>query len=115
MNHYGHRKKIFIAVFIIGLHRPSIKSGMGDSPRPARICIRLLSDNDGEVYGHSATSQLRSGRHQTIMNIEESIDSYCTLEILYKITDIVLILCAAIFIVSAIAYNVLWITGAALP
>ena len=89
---------------------------MGDSPRPARICIRLLSDNDAEEYGGDCiTSQLRSGRHLTITNIEESIDSCCTLEILYKITDIVLFLCVAVFIISAIAYNVLWIVGTALP
>ena len=84
---------------------------MADSPRPSRICIRLFPDNDVEVYGDSATSQLRSRRLLTIMNIEESIDTYCSLELLYNITDIVLVLCAVIFIVSTLAYSILWIIG----
>ena len=42
---------------------------------------------------------------------EDQGNSCCTLKLFYKITDIVLVICAVVFTVSSIASTILWICG----
>jgi hypothetical protein len=56
---------------------------------------------------------LEKDRWVSFANIQnaEQAKSCCTLEIFYKITDIVLVICAVLFTVSSIASIVIWIYG----
>ena len=58
-------------------------------------------------------SMLRKHRRTSVWDlIEEDTTSFNdTYEVLYKITDIVLVICAVIFVISAIASITLWIAG----
>ena len=52
-------------------------------------------------------------RSFSTLQIETTTESRVNHELLYKITDAVLILCATTFIICSVAYGVLWIYGAA--
>ena len=82
-----------------------------------RICARSFNDVNDGVPG--SLCQLRIQRSASHSGLPESdicssnntrISSY-KLEILYKTTDIVLLICAVLFIISSIASIVLWVYG----
>ena len=52
-------------------------------------------------------------RSFSTLQIETTTESGVNHELLYKITDAVLLLCATTFIICSVAYGVLWIYGAA--
>ena len=52
-------------------------------------------------------------RSASVIQMEPVIHHSVNNELLYKITDVVLIICATIFIVCTFAYGVLWIYGLA--
>ena len=52
-------------------------------------------------------------RSASVIQMEPVIHHGVNNELLYKITDVVLIICATIFIVCTFAYGVLWIYGLA--
>ena len=59
------------------------------------------------------TRILQENRWVSFVNLQsEEIPNSCfTLEIFYKITDIVLVICAVVFTFSSIASIILWICG----
>ena len=52
-------------------------------------------------------------RSASVIQLETTTQPGVNNELLYKITDIVLIICATTFIICSFAYGVLWIYGAA--
>ena len=52
-------------------------------------------------------------RSFSTLQIETTTESGVNHELLYKVTDGVLVVCATIFIICSVAYGVLWIYGAA--
>ena len=93
---------------------PFAESGMDNSPRTsllphtpsptadisvdaqAPLPVKEIQKNNCELF--------LSLRNKMKVYNDDSTVSCCTLELLYKITDIVLIICAGLFISSSIAY-----------
>ena len=83
----------------------------------ARSCILLEMDDPGssrrqriKTFGRTRSIS-DSGLPNNTTNNARSNDNKNYLEILYKTTDIVLIICAVVFIISSITSIVLWLYG----
>ena len=83
----------------------------------ASSCITLEIEDPGSLGRQRSITLGRNrsmsdaGLHNNTTNDERSNDNEDKEEILYKTTDIVLIICAAVFIISSITSVFLWLYG----
>ena len=76
---------------------------------------RTTHDVAGQDNVISIVSRDDSQRYVLNQEMDNNIGYSCTLELLYKITDIVLVICIVLFVGSAIAHSTIWIIGYFLP
>ena len=69
---------------------------------------RTLGENPRKTFGKKRSKFVSNLQNHT--RIDTRNDD-CSLEILYKTTDIVLIICAVVFIISSITSVILWLYG----
>ena len=119
-------KRRFVKLFMLSKNKKrKLGHAMENSLRPpephlskrfrAHSCIELDIDDPrslGEKPGRALKKQ-RSKSDSILQNTtsNDTGSDVCSLEILYKITDIVLIICAVLFIISAITSIILRLYG----
>ena len=77
------------------------------------LAIGVHPDDVELSIGGTIIKHVAAGKKVAILDLTQEDDKHSSdsYEIFYKITDIVLIICAVVFIISAIASITLWISG----
>ena len=78
-------------------------------------CI-ALDIEDPRTLGENPRTTFGKKRSKSVSNLQnhtrnDTRNDDCSLEILYKTTDIVLITCAVVFVISSITSIILWLYG----
>ena len=81
----------------------------------AHSCIALEIE-DPRTLGEKSSTTFGKKRSKSVSNLQnhtrnDTRNDVCSLEILYKTTDIVVITCAVVFVISSITSVILWLYG----